>query len=286
MRVRIVLPFFASALLAGCMGGASLPQRASGAAGIAAAEPHSISWGVGLGGLISGSVPKGLAAKTFSRTFCQNGKKIGCPPFSLGKREYTVSLGKSIAWSGGSFTAHASGTSKLGELTFDPTISTTSNSNHISQSVAVQENFQWIDQLNIKSSTMPVGTKGSFKVTTTLQPQSVKVPCNADAAVSVTFNFSSNGLPGGYSSIYGGCVKNKFKYYIDKPTHPGTVIVATISGQVGQALNIQGVGRVQGSLCAVVGCVPQSATLKGVVTYKIESLTHGITFTTDSGTKY
>lgn len=286
MRVHLVLSSFAATLLAGCMGTASLPQTSNGVAETRTSEPHSVFWGIGLGGLVSGTVPKGLTEKKFLKPFCQNGKKTGCPPFSLGKREYTVSSNGSIAWSGGSFMAHASGTSKLGEFLFAPKISTTSSSDHISQSVVVEENFNWIDQLNIKSKTLPVGTKGSFKVTTTLQSQTVKVPCNSDADVSVSFNFSSNGLPGGYSSIYGGCVKHKFKYYIDKPTHPGMVIVETISGQVGQSINIQGDGRVQGSLCAVVGCTAQSATLKGAVTYKIEPLTRGVTFTTDSGTAY
>jgi len=286
--LRLVTASSFAALIAACagLGGAPLPRTAPNALEAPRLGARSITWGIGLSGLISETVPKGLGAKTDQKTFCQSGSKTGCPLFSLGKRNDRVRLHSRLAWSGGSFTSSVNPSSKLGEFSYDHTITSTSTSTHISQSAVAQTKFAWVDWLKATSATLPAGTKASFKVTTTLVPGTTKAPCNADDTESVSFNFSSNGLPGGYSSIVGGCVKGAFAYYIDKPSHPGKVIVETINGAVGQNLMIQGLGTVQGSLCAVVGCTAQSATLSGKVTYKIEALTHGVSFTTASGTSY
>jgi hypothetical protein len=61
---------------------------------------------------------------------------------------------------------------------------------------------------------------------------------------------------------------------------------STLSGNVGQTLNIEGDGAISSSLCQTVGCIPQSAKLEGTVKYTIVPITKGAGFTTASGASY
>jgi hypothetical protein len=280
----LALPAITAALLCGCGARGAMP--AVPVAGNAAAHPHGVFWGIGLGGFISASVPRGLAARTIEVTFCQTGKKVGCAPFSLGVRSYRTKLHRTLRWSGGTFSARTAPTSTLGDFTFNQTVSTTSSSNHVAQAAEDMTGWHFVDQLKIISSTLPYGRSASFKVTTTLKLTSMKISCNADSVPALNFYFTSNGFKNGYSELFGSCVKKKFAVYVDTPSKHGTVLTGVITGAVGQNMEIGGVGSATNGICAVVGCIPQTSTLAGTVTFKIVPITKGASFKADSGAKY
>jgi hypothetical protein len=273
-------------VLAALMGSASCAMHGATPAAPFAANPavsHSeVFWGIGLSGFIAATVPKGLTSRKFDVLFCQV-KEKSCPPFSLGVRSSRTNLHKTIRWSGGQFSASTAPSATLGSFTFDQTVSTNSSSNHVFQSAEDMERWDFVDQLKVTSSSLSAGTPASFKVTTTLKPTSIKVPCNADSSPSLTFYFESNSP---YSRIIGNCVKKKFEIYVDTPGKPGTVTTGTITGAVGQNMMIEGQGAVSNGICAVVGCIPQTSTLAGTVRYTIAPITKGASFVAASGNKY
>jgi hypothetical protein len=274
-------------ILVGCAGaGTGSTVTVPGLDASSVRKPMAIFWGVGQSGFISIMTPNGLTERHYEKTFCQVHKSTGCPLFSLGTRTAKVSLSKTQAWSGGSFTVDSSANTKLGAFAFDRTVSTTSNAMHIAQGVQANTTFAWADVLTITSPSKPYGTTAHFKVTTTLKPSSINVPCNKNDAESITFNFQSNGEPNPYETINGACVGSKFVFYIDTPGKKGTVAEDTVVGTVGQSLNIQGMGTVASALCTPLGCARESSTLAGTVVYKIVSTTPGISFKTASGTTY
>ncbi|MBV8147804.1 MAG: hypothetical protein JO092_01790 [Candidatus Eremiobacteraeota bacterium] len=278
----------AIALLLGLAGGCAMHGATPAApfSGAPAARPHSVFWGIGLSGFISATVPHGLTSRKFETLFCQVKEKQGCPFFSLGVRSYHTKLHKTIRWSGGMFSASTAPSATLGDFAFNQTVSTTSSSNHVFQAAEDMEGWDFVDVIAVTSSSLPVGTPASFKVTTTLKPSSIKAPCNADSSPSLTFYFNSNGIKGTYSRLNGGCVKKKFAIYVDTPGKPGTVLTAVITGAVGQNMNIEGKGMVTNGICAVVGCIPQTSTLAGTVKFTIVPITKGASFKADSGVKY
>jgi hypothetical protein len=281
------LAFFRPALLvilAGCAGAST--AIAPGLDASSMRKPMDIFWGVGQSGFISIMTPKGLTEHHFEKTFCQVHKSSGCPLFSLGTRTAKVSLSKTQAWSGGSFSVESSAGTKLGAFAFNHTVSTTSNAMHIAQGVQANTMFAWTDVLTITSPSQPYGTTGHFKVTTTLKPTSIKVPCSKNDVESITFYFQSNGEPNPYETINGACIGSKFTFYIDTPGKKGTVAEDNVVGTVGQSLSIQGMGTVVSALCTPLECAAQSSTLAGAVTYKIVSTTPGISFKTASGQTY
>jgi hypothetical protein len=227
-----------------------------------------------------------LTARKFEVLFCQIKAKAGCPFSSLGVRSYHTKLHKSISWSGGKFSAATAPSSTLGDFSFDQTVSTNSSSNHIAQAAEDMTGLKFVDVLKITSSSLPYGTSASFKVTTTLKLASTKVPCNADSVPALNFYFTSNGFKGAYSQLFGSCEKNTFVVYVDRPGKPGNVLTGIVTGAVGQNMNIGGVGSVTNGICAVVGCIPQTSTLKGTVKFTIVPITKGASFKAESGTKY
>jgi hypothetical protein len=272
------------AILAGCAGSSTAPALAPDAP--LSRVPMSIFYGIGQSGFISIMTPEGLTERHYEKTFCQVNVHPGCPLFSLGTRTAKVSLSKTQGWSQGSFTVDSSASTKLGTFVFHHTVSSTSKAMHISQGVEANTMFGWTDLLIITSKSEPYGTKGHFKVTTTLKPGTIKAPCNANDVETIVFHFYSNGEPNPYESINGACVGSKFVFFVDNPGKHGTVAVDTIVGTVGQSLTIQGMGTVVSALCTPLECAAESSTLAGTVTYKIVSTTPGISFKTASGEKY
>jgi len=247
--------------------------------------PRALSWGIGLRGAIAATVPKGHLSRTYSKSFCEVREKV-CPIFFPGERAYHTSLSKTLTWSGRTFTVGAAPSSALGNFTFNQTVSTNSSSKHAFQAAQDYTDWNWTDLLTVTSGSLPHGTLASFKVTIAVKPGAMKAPCNADSDPFLEFYFASNGMAGGSNFIYGSCVSGKFLFYVDTPTKPGTVLVEYVSGGVGQTLNIGGGGEAQNTLCTEVGCIPQSSTLDGTVTYTIVSTTKGASFKTASGYKY
>jgi hypothetical protein len=274
------------ALLAGCAGSSTTSTVPPLDASLSRLPMSGIFYGIGQSGFISIMTPDGLKERHYEKSFCQVHETAGCPLFSLGKRTAKISLSKTQGWSGGTFTVGSSANTKLGTFVFNHTVSTTSNAMHISQGVQATTTFGWTDLLMITSKSQPYGSKGHFKVTTTLKPSTIKAPCNANDAENINFHFYSNGEPNPYESINGSCVGSRFVFYIDSPGKHGTVAVDTIVGTVGQSLTIQEMGTVVSALCGPLECAAESSTLAGTVTSKIVSTTPGISFTTASGFRY
>jgi hypothetical protein len=275
------------ALGTGCAGQAAAPTLPVPNSAIATALPHKHPlWGIALNGLVSVTIPKGLSDEVIKQTFCQVPKSI-CPLETDGLRSHGVTATKSATWDSSSYSVTTTASSTLGAFAFHHTLSTTSSSGHINQAVVALTNFDWFDYMTLTSKVSPYGTHVSYKVTTSVVPTKTEAPCNTNDTESVQFDLDSTGLPGkGYETVYGKCVGAKFKYYTQTPAHVATSAVSTISGTVGQTLNLHGDGSITSSLCQVLGCIPQSVNLEGAVKYTIVPVTKGAGFTTASGVSY
>lgn len=286
IRPLNVLALAAVLVVAGC--GTPSSQIPNGNAFARLSERSSPMWGIGL----SAQVKLDAGEDQWEAQFCQTRgyNYATCPQIQQGKSSYKYSVSNSVSYPPcGSASATESGSSKLGRTSFSQSESAAgAPSSGACVLAQTDSNFWWKDELTPASQTLKRGTQVKYRVTLTLTPTHIVVPCGVDSYPSMGFyGPGQDSLGNAHLYVSGDCEYGMFVFSIGNiPSKPGTKDTGTLTGYIGTPLQLVGSGDVRTRVCADTIYCSESDSLVGSVTFKIKPITPGASFTTASGYGY